>query len=272
MSQPREAAADSLPSADLAVDPSGADSVEPPDGGFPASGGGSSAAFGSPAPIRRTQAQHGISKPKNYTYGTIRYAFTSVTGEPETLGEAFEDGNWWQAMDNKIQALHKNKERHLIPPSEKVNVIYSKWVYKVKKKLDGSIDRYKACLVAKGFKQRYGIDYDDTFSPVVKAATIRLILSIAVSNDWSLRQLDVHNAFLHGVIEEDVFVRQPPVYEDKLHPHYLCKLDKTIYGLKQAPRAWYSRLSDKLQQLGFFCFKGILLCFSTTVASAECFF
>jgi hypothetical protein len=94
MSQPREAAADSLPSADLAVDPSGADSVEPPDGGFPASGGGSSAAFGSPAPTRRTQAQHGISKPKNYTYGTIRYAFTSVTGEPETLGEAFEDGNW----------------------------------------------------------------------------------------------------------------------------------------------------------------------------------
>jgi hypothetical protein len=94
MSQPREAAADSLPSADLAVDPSGADSVEPPDGGFPASSGGSSAASGSPAPTRRTQAQHGISKPKNYTYGTIRYAFTSVTGEPETLGEAFEDGNW----------------------------------------------------------------------------------------------------------------------------------------------------------------------------------
>jgi len=95
------------------------------------------------------------------------------------------------------------------------------------------------------------LDYEDTFSPVVKAATIRLVLSLAVSNQWTIRQLDVQNAFLHGVLEEDVYMKQPPGYEDSQFPGYVCKLDKSLYGLKQAPRAWYSRLSNKLQDLGF---------------------
>jgi hypothetical protein len=92
-------------------------------------------------------------------------------------------------------------------------------------------------LLAKGFKQRYGIDYEDTFSPVVKAATIMIILSIVMSRGWCLRQLDVQNVFLHGILEEDIYMKQPPRYEDDLKPHYICKLDKAIYGLKQAPRA-----------------------------------
>ena len=89
------------------------------------------------------------------------------------------------------------------------------------------------------------------FSPVVKAATIRIILSLAISNGWSLRQLDVQNAFLHGVLEEDVYTRQPPGYEDSSLTNYICKLDKAIYRLKQAPRAWYAKLSSKLLALGF---------------------
>jgi histone deacetylase 1/2 len=146
-------------------------------------------------------------------------------------------------MDEEFGALMQNKTWRLVPPHRGKNVIDCRWIYKVKRKSDGSIDRYKARLVAKGFKQRYGIDYEDTFSPVVKIATIRLVLALSVSRGWSLRQLDVKNAFLHGVLEEEVYMKQPPDFENAHTPHHICKLDKAIYGLKQAPRAWYSRLN-----------------------------
>jgi hypothetical protein len=100
-------------------------------------------------------------------------------------------------MDEEYQALERNKTWHLVPSRHATNVIDCKWVFKIQRKQDGSVDRYKACLVAKGFKQCYGVDYNDTFNPVVKAATIRLVLSLAVSHGWSLRQLDMSNAFLH---------------------------------------------------------------------------
>src|SRR5438105_8165443 len=143
-------------------------------------------------------------------------------------------------MREEYAALMKNKTWHLVHPSQGKKLIDFKWVYRVKRKADGTIGRYKARLVAKGFKQRYGIDYEDTFSPVVKAATIRIVLSIAVSRGWCLRQLDVQNAFLHGELEEEVYMCQPPGYENQKFPNHVCKLDKAIYGLKQAPRAWYS--------------------------------
>ncbi|WVZ95953.1 hypothetical protein U9M48_041653 [Paspalum notatum var. saurae] len=197
-----------------------------------------------------TRLQKGIRQPKVRTDGTIRWC-NSVCMEPTNLQDALNNDNWRFAMDKEFDALMKNRTWHLVPHQRGLNVIDCKWVYKIKNKADGTIDRYKARLVAKGFKQRYGIDYEDTFSPVVKPATIRLILSLAVSQGWYLHQLDVQNAFLRGILEEDVFMRQPPGYEDKAYPNYICKLDKALYGLKQAPRAWYSRLSLKLQNLGF---------------------
>jgi len=219
-----------------------------------------------------TRSRSGVVKSKQYTDGTVRYGLLTATGEPHDLNEALSNKQWKQAMDNEYEAHQKNKTWHLVPPNHGKNIIDCKWVYKIKRKADGSIDRYKARLVAKGFKQRYGIDYEDTFSPVVKAATIRLILSIAVSRGWSLRQLDVQNAFLHGVLEEEVFMRQPPGYEDKLKPHYICKLDKALYGLKQAPRAWYARLSMKLHDLGFRSSKADISLFFYSKGAVTIFF
>ncbi|WVZ67619.1 hypothetical protein U9M48_016671 [Paspalum notatum var. saurae] len=199
----------------------------------------------------KTRSQSGIVKPKVFTDGTVRYGMLTSTGEPQDLEEALHDKNWKGAMEDEFSALLRNKTWHLVPPVKGKNIIDCRWVYKIKRKADGTIDRYKARLVAKGFKQRYGIDYEDTFSPVVKIATIRLVLSVAVSRGWNLRQLDVQNAFLHGVLEEEVYMKQPPGFEDSSKPNFLCKLDKAIYGLKQAPRAWFSRLSCKLCELGF---------------------
>jgi len=154
-------------------------------------------------------------------------------------------------MKEEYDALQRNGTWSLVSPPQGKNLIDCKWVYKIKRRADGQIDRYKARLVAKGFKQRYGIDYEDTFSPVVKIATMRLVLSLAVARGWCLRQLDVQNTFLHGVLEEEVYMRQPPRFESNKFPSFVCKLKKAIYGLKQAPRAWYSRLSTKLVDLGF---------------------
>jgi histone deacetylase 1/2 len=151
---------------------------------------------------------------------------------------------WKEAMDEEYGALMRNNTWKLVPPRSGVNIVDCRWIYKIKQKADGTVDRYKARLVAKGFKQRFGIDYEDTFSPVVKIATVRLVLAVSVSRGWSLRQLDVKNAFLHGVLEEEVYMRQPPGYEDRGKQNYICKLEKALYGLKQAPRAWYARLSS----------------------------
>jgi hypothetical protein len=106
-------------------------------------------------------------------------------------------------------------------------------------------------LVAKSFKQRYGVDYFDTFYPVVKPTTIRIILSLTVSQGWSMRQIDIQNAFLHGRLEEEVYMKQPPGFTDQRRPRHICKLKKALYRLKHTLRAWHSRLTRKLQELGF---------------------
>jgi hypothetical protein len=178
---------------------------------------GSSATSPVPAesvpPRSSTRLQHGITKPKVYTDGTIRYSMLATSDEPRDLHDVLSNANWKQAMNVEFDALQKNRTCHLVPPKLGSNVIDCKWVYKVKRKADGSIDRYMTCLVVKGFKQRYRIDYKDTFSPAVKAATIRLVLFVAVSKGWSLRQLDVQNMFLHNVLEEEVYMCHTPKFQ-----------------------------------------------------------
>jgi hypothetical protein len=170
-----------------------------------------------------------------YSNGTVQYAFSTTSSEPHLLQEALSTPSWKAAMNDEYTALLRNKTWHFVRPQVGRNVIDCKWVYKVKHKADGSVDRHKAYLVAKGFKQCLGIDYDDTFIPVVKPAIIRLVLSLAVSQGWTLHQLDVQNVFLHDVLEEEVYMKQPPRFVDSTHPSYHCRLDKALYGLKQAP-------------------------------------
>lgn len=136
----------------------------------------------------------------------------------------------------------------LVPFEPNQNLVGCRWVFRIKRNSDGSIERYKSQLVAKGFHQRPGIDYQEIFSPVIKPTTVRLLISLAVTNGWSLRQLDVNNAFLHGTLHEDVFISQPLGFVDPHLPHHVCRRKKALYGLKQALA--YKELKQFLLPLG----------------------
>nr|GFC44071.1 ribonuclease H-like domain-containing protein [Tanacetum cinerariifolium] len=141
-------------------------------------------------------------------------------------------------LDN-YNALIKNGTWILVPKPAGVNMVRSMWLFKHKFHANGTFSHYKARLVANGSSQQQGIDVDDTFSPVVKPATICTVLSLAVSRKWPIHQLDVKNAFLNGNLSETVYMHQPPGFTDPQHPDHVCLLQRSLYGLKQAPRAWF---------------------------------
>jgi hypothetical protein len=162
--------------------------------------------------------------------------------EPVTYEEAAKKDKWRKAMEEEMTALRQNQTWELMPKLEGVKLILCKWVYKVKTRTDGSIERYKTRLVARGFSQQYRLDYDETFSPVAKITTIRVLLTLAATKDWKLWQMNVKNAFLHGELDREIYMDQSQGFESKTHPEFVCKLKKALYGLKQAPRAWYGKL------------------------------
>jgi Reverse transcriptase (RNA-dependent DNA polymerase) len=161
----------------------------------------------------------------------------NLESEPSSFKQAMSSPNWRQAMTDELNALASNGTWILVPPPTNQRIIGCKWVYKIKRRPDGSLERYKARLVAKGYSQEPGINYVETYSPVVRATTIRLILSMAVTSNWSIKQLDVSNAFLNGDLKETVYMHQPQGFGDPHHPDHVCLLKKSLYGLKQAPRA-----------------------------------
>lgn len=154
-------------------------------------------------------------------------------------------------MHEELHALHHINIWTLVPRSTSTNVVGSKWVYRIKYHSDGSIEHYKARLVAQGFTQILCLDYFHTFSPVVKASTIRIVLSLVVLNNWKLHQLDVKKAFLNGTLNETIFMEQPSGFVDSVFHNHMCKLHKALYGLN--PRAWFQRLSMLLLSYGFTC-------------------
>jgi hypothetical protein len=145
-------------------------------------------------------------------------------------------------MDEEMATLDVNATWELVALPEDKKAIGCKWVYKVKHNADGSMSRYKVRLVAKGYAQTYGIDYEKTYNLVAKMTTIRAIIAMATTKGWSLHQMDVKNAFLHGDLQEEVYMEQPPGYVDQTHPNLVYRLKKALYGLKQASRAWLEEI------------------------------
>ncbi|CAJ2672171.1 unnamed protein product [Trifolium pratense] len=178
--------------------------------------------------------------------------FALFTGsDPIMFTEAVKEEKWKKAMDAEIEAIEKNKTWELTDLPKGQKTIGVKWVYKTKLNEKGEIDKFKAKLVVKGYKQEHGVDYEEVFAPVARQDTIRLVVSLAAQNSWPVFQLDVKSAFLNGELVEQVYIEQPPGYVVKGSEHKVYKLKKALYGLKQAPRAWYSCIEDHFEKAGF---------------------
>lgn len=173
----------------------------------------------------------------------VSYLFNiTVVQEPSSYQVARSQPQWVKAMEQELAALESNKTWELVSLPTGKRAIGNKWVYKLKLKPNGEVDRCKARLVAQGFNQKQGIDYQEVFSPVAKLVTIRLLFAIASSLSWPVHQVDVNNAFLHGFLHDEIYMKPPQGYA-KAKPGQVCKLHKSLYGLKQASREWNHEFS-----------------------------
>ncbi|CAJ2635918.1 unnamed protein product [Trifolium pratense] len=190
------------------------------------------------------------------SYSNLSSSFSAFTSKlssveiPKNVQVALEVPKWREAVLEEMKALEKNKTWSVMTLPDGKKTVGCKWVFTVKYNSDGSIERYKARLVAKGFTQTYGIDYSETFAPVAKLNTVRILLSLAANLDWPLHQLDVKNAFLNGDLEEEVYMDIPPGFEDKFGSN-VCKLNKSLYELKQSPRAWFEKFTYSMKKQGY---------------------
>ena len=158
--------------------------------------------------------------------------------------------NWLSALRDEHSSLMANATYTLVPRSQRMRILPVKWVFNPKLGSDGAIERFKCRLVAKGFRQRPGLDYLDVYAPVTARSTVRLLLATAAHKGMYLRQLDIKTAFLNGLISEDLYMEQPEGFKIG-DGSMVCKLQRAIYGLKQAPRAWHLALKQVLATIGF---------------------
>ena len=187
-------------------------------------------------------------------YGIRAYVATEPQKEPRTVSEALQSPDkqqWKAAMEKEMESIDSNDVWDLVKLPANRKPIGSKWVFKRKINADGSIERYKARLVAQGFSQKKGLDYDETFSPVVRFESFRNLVAVAVQKQLKLHQLDITAAFLNGCLEEEVFMKQPEGLIEEGQEHLVCKLKQSLYGLKQSPRCWNSTLDAYLKSMGY---------------------
>ena len=174
-------------------------------------------------------------------------SLTAENEEPQSLKEALGGNNskeWKDVLDAEYCSLISNETWELVPPPKDANIVGSKWVLKVKRDADGNINRYKARLVAQGYLQTQGADYEEVFSPVARYSSISTLLALANAYDLEVHQMDVNTAFLNGTVDHDIYMSQPEGFIDSDHPDYVCKLKKSLYRLKQSARCWNQTLDN----------------------------
>ncbi|KAG7570069.1 Glycosyltransferase 61 [Arabidopsis thaliana x Arabidopsis arenosa] len=209
----------------------------------------------SPPALRRTERQ--INKPRYLEDYVLmaeeegEFLLLCLNDEPRSYYEAKEIKEWVHACEDEINSIEKLKTWNLVDLPIGAKPIGLKWVFKLKRNSDGSINKHKARLVAKGYVQQYGVDFEEVFAPVARLETIRLLIDVAASHGWEIHHLDVKTAFLHGELKETVFVSQPEGFEKKGYEEKVYKLNKALYGLRQAPRAWNNKLNHILCELKF---------------------
>jgi hypothetical protein len=181
------------------------------------------------------------------------------------IEDALRDPDWVVAMQEELNKFTRNEVWHLVPRPNQ-NVVGTKWVFRNKQEEHGVVTRNKTRLVAKGYSQVEGLDFDETYAPVARLESIRILLAYAIHNGFKLYQMDVKSAFLNGPIKEEVHVEQSPGVEDTEYPNHVYKLSKALYGLKQAPRAWYECLRYFLITNGFKVGKAVPTLFTKTIA------
>lgn len=177
-------------------------------------------------------------------------AAVSARSEPPSFKEAKKYPGWQEDMHHEIKALEDNGTWSMESLSPGKRALGSRWVYKVKYNSDGSIERLKARIVVFSNHQVAVIDYTDTFDPVAKMTTVRAFLVVVAAKNLELHQMEVHNAFFHGDLSDEVYMKLPPGFHSA-KPNQVCRLRKPLYGLKQAPRCWFAKLAHSLKSYGF---------------------
>ena len=171
--------------------------------------------------------------------------------ELKDIHEVLKYESWINTMQEELDQIERNQVWTLISRSVNQNIVGTRWVFKNKLNADGKIVRNKGRLVAKRYIQEFSVDFEESYAPVARLEAVRLLLAYATSRKIKLYQIDVKSVFLNGYVNEEVYVDQPPSFEDTSYPNHVFKFKKVLYDLKQVPRAWYDKLNIFLLNKGY---------------------